>query len=492
MQQVGVEGRGLKTTRRPITVAALLLAMAMAAMEATVVATVMPTVIADLGGVTLYGWVGSTYLLASTVSVPLYGKLSDVHGRRPVLLLGIVLFLLGSIASGLSGSIIALIVARAVQGLGAGAMQPVAMTVIGDLYGIEERGKIQGAFGAVWAVSGVAGPLLGGAIVHALSWHWVFWVNVPFGIAAVFMLLSGLHEAPRQGPRPPIDWAGAGLVTCGSLALLLGASNQGGLPMIAAGLAAFAWLVRVERRAADPVLPLDLVTRRPIAVASVSTALLGAAMMGTLIYVPLYVQGVLGRTPSEAGSVLSPMLVGWPVSSAIASRLIVRTGFRAPVWLGSALTLLALVLLAWLTRGHPSTLALSSAMFCMGLGMGLTTSVLIIALQASVGWQQRGVVTATNMFARSIGGAVGVGALGAFLAARLSARLDPERVSELLAPGRHAAQVHDVGVVHALDASLVPLFEVLAVVALLNVLVVALYPRKMTEVPRDSLPAPAR
>src|ERR671935_27816 len=301
-------------TNRPLTVVSLLLSLSMAAMEMTVVSTAMPTVVGDLGGIHVYSWVFTAYLLTSTVTVPLYGKLADLYGRKPVLLFGIGIFLVGSMASGLSRGIGALIAFRAVQGLGAGAMQPTTLTIVGDIYNLEERSRMQGVFGAVWGVAGLVGPLLGGIIVKPLSWRWVFFINVPAGIAAAALLMIALHEdvAHRQHS---LDWAGAALLTVGLSALLFGA--QGGSAS-AVGLAA----------------------------------------------------------------------------AAVAVALLLRPGASLHV---------------------PQAM---SALF--GVGLGFANTALLIAVQTSVEWRQRGVATASTMFARTIGGTLAVGVLGALLASALS------------------------------------------------------------------------
>ncbi len=469
----------MSPTRRRLTVTALLLSMFMAAMEATVVGTAMPTVIADLGGIALYGWVGSAYLLASTVSVPVYGKLADLYGRKPLMLFGIALFLLGSLASGAAGAIVPLIAARAVQGLGAGAMQPIAVTVVGDLFTVEERGRVQGLFGAVWGIAGVAGPLLGGAIVQALSWRWVFWVNVPFGLASAGLLALSFREAQRPARTLPLDWPGAALLTLASLALLLGAAGEHpalSAPLALALLAGVAWR---GRTAPDPVLPLALVVRRPIAVAALSSLLLGATMMGVLMFVPLYVQGVLGGSPAEAGATAAPMLVGWPIAATLTSRALVRVGFRAPVWLGSGLCAIALTAFAVLLAPDAHVGSLQVVMFVYGLGMGFVNTTLLIAVQASVGWEQRGVATATTMFSRSIGGALGVGAFGSLLAARLGALLPADAVRGLLDPTRRGAVAGGAQMPAALAEGLAPIFWGTAALSLLNLGVVLLYPARL-------------
>jgi EmrB/QacA subfamily drug resistance transporter len=463
-------------TRRPLTTAALLLAMAMAAMEATVVGTVMPTIVAKLGGVERYGWVGAAYLLASTVSVPLYGKLADLYGRKPMLLAGLALFLAGSAACALAGSMTALVAARLVQGLGAGGVQPIASTVVGDLYGIEERGRVQGLFGAVWGVAGIGGPLLGGFLVGAVSWRAVFWINVPVGVAAMAILVVALHE--RRGAREVrIDWAGAGLLTTSAVLLLVAAEGAWGAALgCVAALAAF---VAVERRAADPVLSPSLVARRPIAVGSMATAILGATMTGTILYVPLFAQGVLGATATQAGTTIAPMLLGWPIASTITGRLLVRIGFRAPVWLGSAIIACALTATAAALGSGTSMTAIRVLMFAYGVGMGLASTSLLVSVQSSVGWEERGVVTATSMFARTMGGALGAGALGAMLARSLGEELSPEAVSALLDPAQRAHLAADPRVMLALSSAMAPLFRVIAAGGVLNLLVVAFWPRQL-------------
>jgi EmrB/QacA subfamily drug resistance transporter len=452
--------------------------MFMSAMEATVVGTAMPTIIADLGGIDVYGWVGACYLLAATVSVPVYGKIADLFGRKNILQFGTALFLVGSVASGFANNIWILIIARTIQGLGAGAMGPIVMTVIGDIFTLEERGKIQGVFGAVWAIAGIAGPLLGGTIVHDWSWPWVFWINVPFGIASMWILARAFREPPAQREKHPLDWAGALVLVLGSLALLLGASRE--YPWITLPLSAlfYAAFVVIELRAKDPVLPLPLLRGRLMFVANVAQALLGATMMGTLLYTPLYAQGVLGFSPTDAGATIAPMLVGWPLASAITTRLLVKIGFRSPVWLGSAIIAVSLGWFAYAISGRPSLFELQAAMFVYGFGMGLTNIALIISVQSVVEWGQRGVATAAALFARQMGGALGAGGLGAMLAAGLATRMAPEKVTELLHPHEGAAAAAArPEIAEALAAAMTPLFWICFVLGMINAFAVIFYPR---------------
>lgn len=449
----------------------------MSAMEATVIGTAMPTVVGDLGGLLLYGWVGSSYLLASTVSVPLYGKLADLYGRRPVLVFGIVLFLIGSIWSGFASSIEILIVARILQGLGAGAIQPVTFTILGDLFALEERGRVQAFFGAVWAMAGAFGPIVGGVIVDTLSWHWVFWINVPFGIAAVIVLFAAYHER-RVVRRVQLDWLGALLLTTGSVALLIAAQRT--MPAIFLPLAIVLTVafVFVERRAAEPVVPLEMVRERAVAIASGSAVLLGAAMSTAVTFLPLAIQGVMGRSPTDAGSALAPMLLAWPVASAVTSRTITRIGFRAPVLLGSAVTALSLGTLAWATESASSDASLwpiRIAMAGLGFGMGFAMTALLLAVQTSVEADRRGVATALQLFSRSIGGALGVGALGAIFSAIVGESMSEETVASLLDP--HGGVAVDPAIAASLAAGLSPLFRILAALGAANLVLVIFYPR---------------
>jgi len=480
-----------RTTHRGIVVAALLLAIVMSAMEATVVGTAMPTVIAELGGLLLYGWVGSTYLLASTVSVPLYGKLADLYGRRPVMLFGIVLFLVGSVASGFASSIEILIAARTLQGLGAGAIQPVTFTILGDLFALEERGRVQAFFGAVWAMAGAFGPILGGILVDQLSWRWVFWINVPFGLASALVLLRAYHETrARRAVR--LDWLGALLLTSGSIALLVAAQRTWPWFFLPAAIVLLAAFVRVERTASEPVVPLDMVSDRAVLVASLSAVTLGAAMSVAVTFLPLEVQGVMGGSPTEAGSVLAPLLLGWPVASAITSRTVTRVGFRPPVIAGSVFVAASLVALAWASEGaarSASLWPLRGAMGGLGFGMGLTVTSLLLAVQTSVEADRRGVATALQLFARSIGGALGVGAAGALFSAIVGAALSEETVASLLDPHARGGAVSDAGVVASLAAGLTPLFRTLAILGIANLVMVAFYPReRRTMAPGASAP----
>jgi EmrB/QacA subfamily drug resistance transporter len=427
----------VRPTNRPLTVVALLLGLFLAAMEMTVVSTAMPTVVGELGGLPLYAWAFAAYMLTATVTVPIHGKLADLKGRKPVMLAGLALFLGGSAACGFAGSMEGLIAARAVQGLGAGAIQPVTLTIVGDLFDVETRGRMQGLFGAVWGLAGLVGPLLGGALVHYLSWRWVFWVNLPFGLGCGAILAVAYHERAERHEHT-LDVAGALLLAAAVVATLVAVRSRDAglvaLPVAVLALLLFLWQ---ERRAPEPLLPLDLFRGRLIAVASLSGALVGAAMIGTVTFVPLWVQSVLGLTPTGAGAAIAPMAVGWPIASAVSGRLIPRFGCRALVRTGLAVTALAGLAVPLLFQPGTPLLVAQLLTFWYGVGLGIANTPLIIAVQSSVAWNRRGVATASTMFFRTIGGTLSVGVLGGLLAHALeSSGASREVVEKLLGPER--------------------------------------------------------
>jgi EmrB/QacA subfamily drug resistance transporter len=484
----------MPATSRPLTVVALLLGLFLAAMEMTVVSTAMPTVVGELGGLNLYAWAFAAYMLASTVTVPIHGKLADLHGRKPVLLAGTALFLLGSAGCGTAGSMGALVAWRAVQGLGAGAVQPVTLTIVGDLFDVRERARIQGVFGAVWGVAGLAGPVLGGWIVHALGWRWIFWVNLPFGIASALVLAFAYHERPERHAHV-LDVRGALLLSVGVVALLLAARSPAAfaaaLPIAAVALVLF---VRAERRAPEPLLPLDLFRQPVIAVSSATGALLGAAMLALVTFVPLWVQSVLGGSPTAAGGAIAPMAIGWPIASAIAGRLLPRLGYRRLLLGGLVTTALAGAVLALLLRpGVPMPLV-QALTFTYGVGLGLANTPLIFAVQTAVPWTRRGVATASTMFFRTIGGTLAIGVLGGVLAHALArAGAAPGVAEKLLGPERASLATADLaGVTSALEGAMRVVFWSIAGMAAVAVAVATRFPRIAVELGRAPSAAQAR
>ncbi len=468
----------MKRTHRPLTVVALLLGMFLAAMEMTVVSTAMPTAVGDLGGIDLYAWAFAAYMLTTTVTVPVHGKLADLYGRKPVLLAGLAVFLAGSLACGLAGTMGALIAFRAVQGVGAGAIQPIALTIVGDLFDVQERARWQGVFGAVWGIAGLVGPLLGGALVHYLSWRWVFWVNLPLGLGCAGVLSLAYHERVERHAHD-LDLAGAALLGATVLLALLGSRSAAwaavSLPLSAAGLALF---LRVERRASEPLLPLDLFATRVMAVSSAASALMGAAMIAMVTYVPLHVQSVLGASPTAAGSAIAPMAIGWPIASTLSGRVLRRTGFRPLVRGGLLLTAAAAAGIALLLRPGASLGLARALTFAYGVGLGLANTPLIIAVQTSVPWNRRGVATASTMFFRTIGGTLAVGFLGGVLAAVLGRAGAPAgAVERMLGPERALVDPALLRRVSgALQAGMTSIFWAVFVIAVLAFAVSLLFP----------------
>lgn len=406
------------TTHRALVFTALLLAMFMSAIEVTIVATAMPSISAELGGFELYSWVFSSYLLVQAVTIPIFGKLSDLVGRKPVFIFGVVVFLLGSVACGFASTMAMLIAFRFLQGLGAGAVQPVITTLAADLYPLEERGRVQGYISGLWGASSILGPLAGGLIVHSIGWPWIFWINLPFGIAAIALIVIYLHEGVEREARR-IDYAGGALLLAGVGSLMLGltqASTWGPravLPLFAVFVAALALFIRQERRAPDPLMDMALWGNRLIRYANVTTLTSGIMMIGLITFLPTYVQGVLGGSALLAGFALSSMTLGWPLSAFYAGHHIIDIGVPRLVRAGGVCLLAGSLVIA--TLAHRGAVPAGIGSFIIGIGMGLVNSTSLVAIQSSVPWNQRGVATASNMLMRILGNALGAALFGGVL-----------------------------------------------------------------------------
>jgi EmrB/QacA subfamily drug resistance transporter len=431
----------LSQRRRWFVTAGVLLGMFLAALEATVVGTAMPTVIASLGGLDRYSWVFSAYLLAATVTVPVWGRLSDLYGRRTLYLIGVALFLIGSALSGASMSITQLIVFRGIQGLGAGALIPLSLTINGDIYTLKERARMQGLFSGVWGLASILGPLAGGFIADHFTWRWVFYINIPFGLAAAVVVGIALVE-PRREEKPVIDYAGAAWLTLSVTLLLFALVETGDLAFLAtplmlavvAGVVVFGYLfVRAEQRAVDPIVPFSLFRNRVVAVGSVTGFMIGASMFGALSFIPLFVQGAMGGTATEAGLLLTPFLLGWVVMAVVGGRLMLNIGYRPTVLAGLTVQVISFAFLSMFNSSTPRWELLAD-MALMGAGMGLVMFSLLITMQNSVGRSQLGIATSLNQFSRSIGQTVGVAVMGTVMTISLSAHLaDIQRTSGLRA-----------------------------------------------------------
>jgi EmrB/QacA subfamily drug resistance transporter len=421
--------------RRAIT-AGLLLGMSLGALEATVVSTAMPTVIATLGGLAHYSWVFSAYLLTSTASVPIWGRLSDLYGRRRMYLTGTAIFLVGSMLSGAATSMPMLIGARAIQGLGTGAIIPLSMTIIGELYTLAERARTQALFSGVWGVASVAGPLVGGYITDSLSWRWVFYLNLPFGLMCMTVILLAYPPIRRVG-NVRVDWLGATLLFAGISALLLALGGDVGPAawwFAAAAAALLAGFIGAERRAADPILPIDLLRSPLIARTLTVVFLVGMALFGAIAFIPLFVQAVLGATATQAGQVLTPLFLGWVVMSIASARLTIKLGYRRLAVTGSLLMTAGFVGLSLVTADSARTAVLTAGLF-IGSGMGLSMLSLLLAVQHGVTRSHLGLATSLNQFSRSVGAAVGVAAMGALMTRQLAGISIPGGVESLAATG---------------------------------------------------------
>ncbi|GAA2197442.1 MFS transporter [Sinomonas flava] len=410
---------GLRSERGPI-LAALMLTTGLVAIDATIVATAVPSIVADVGGFSSFPWLFSAYMLAQAVSVPVYAKLADTLGRKPVVLAGIGLFLVGSVLCGIAGSMTALIAFRVIQGLGAGAVQPMSITIAGDIYTVAERAKVQGYLASVWAVSSVVGPTLGGVFAQLGIWRGIFLVNIPLCVLAGWMLARTFHESvPRT--RHKIDYLGSALLTVSMTLLILGALEGGqawawdsppSIGAFAAGGLLFAAFLAAERQAVEPVLPLWVVSRRLLLTTTLVSFGVGAIILGLTSYVPTFLEGALSASPVVAGLALAALTIGWPISASQSGRLYLRIGFRWTAVIGVVTAVAGTAVLAT-TALTPNVFLVAASCFVTGLGMGLVASPTLIAAQASVDWNERGVVTGTNLFARSIGSALGVAVFGA-------------------------------------------------------------------------------
>jgi EmrB/QacA subfamily drug resistance transporter len=487
-----------------------MLTTGLVALDSTIIATAVPSIVTDLGGFAQYPWLFSVYLLTQAVTVPLYGKFADILGRRPVMYFGIAVFLFGSVLCGFAWSMLSLIVFRAVQGVGAGAVLPISITIIGDLYSVEERAKVQGYTASVWGAASVLGPALGGVFSQYLTWRWIFFVNVPIGALAVWMLATNLHENVTRR-RHKIDYLGCGLLTAGCTLVILGLLEGGvawswtstaGLGVFAGGVVTLVAFVFAELRAPEPILPLWVFRHRILVGGNLASLAVGAALIGLSSYVPSFAQGVLGTGALVAGFVLAAMSIGWPLSSALSGRSYMRIGFRDTALIGGAVVIAGMVLCTLLPeRTH--LIELAGNCFVVGAGLGMVSTPVLVAVQSVVGWDRRGVVTGTNMFFRSMGSAIGADVFGA-IANTLLTRRFAHPPADLLgrlprtadatglvlggrlksAPHVEAAYIRD-----SLYAATHRVFIALVVVALVGILVVALIPRRATELAAGATPA---
>jgi EmrB/QacA subfamily drug resistance transporter len=477
----------------------LVLAVLLAALDSTIVATALPTIVSELGGLQQLSWVVTAYLLAQTIVTPLYGKLGDLYGRKKVLQTGIVIFLIGSALCGMSRSLMQLIAFRALQGLGGGGLIVTAQATVGDIIPPRDRGRYQGIFGAVFSVSSIVGPLVGGYFTTHLSWRWIFYVNLPVGILALVVIAAAMPGQSRR-VKHAIDYVGAGLLAVVLSAITLLCDLGGtrfpwsspmtvGVSLVAViALALFVW---AERRAAEPILPLRLFRNRAFAAAVTVGLIVGFSLFGSVTYVPVFLQVVKGASPTASGLQMLPMMMGTLVTSIVSGQVISRTGrYKAFPVVGTAITSVGLFLLSRMT-GASSTLVLSLTLLLIGLGLGMVMQVLVMAVQNSVEYEDLGVGTSGAILFRFVGGSLGTAVLGAILSARLTnelthlprglaadtfsgelgARMGPATLAALPAAAREA---YATAFTRSLDAT----FLVASSVAVLGFLLVWLVPER--------------
>lgn len=493
---------------------AIFLQVFLSALDTTIVGTAMPTVVAALGGINLYSWVFSAYMLTSTVATPIAGKLSDQLSRKRLYLTGIAGFVISSWLCGLSQNMIMLIVFRAIQGMAGGTMFAVSIGLVAVLYPPEKRGRMQGMLASVWAITSMFGPLLGGFVVEHVSWRWAFYLNLPLGLVAWLFVKKYLHEytgqvaigkwqmasgagqpektavplAPRNLQRVQIDYRGAIVLIGCVVSFLLGITDDihtvfaWRMALLAASLVLLIAFIQIERHVAEPILPLALLRRREIAAANLCTFITAIGMFGMIIFAPLFVQGVLFGTPSQAGMILIPISIGWALGSLMSGHTVNRFGYRLLAVTGASLVTIGLFLQTWLDAGS-SLLQLAGVCWGVGLGMGLVTTAITVSVQNTVEISQVGVVTSSTVFSRTLGASVGVSVMGAILSQRLGNLLNGVfpgmangalgEVRLLLLPDARAKMSPESLKIlqHALEVSLHDIFLFAASVTLLAVFI---------------------
>ncbi len=463
----------------------VMLSLFLASMESTVVATAMPTIVGQLGGLEHYSWVFSAFMLTSTTFVPLYGKLSDIYGRRRIYVIAMALFLLGSVMCGLANNMTQLILGRALQGLGAGGIQPLAFILIGEMFNLRQRAKMQGLFSGVWGFSSIVGPLLGGYIVDKFTWHWIFYINILPGLLAAALVAFAWQEQAQSHERPKVDYLGAALLTSSIVSLLLGLMDFGSIgswSLISLAVVLFAALVWVESRSADPILPLPLFRDRLFLTAITHGIFTGWALFGSISYIPLFVQSVLGTSATQAGITITPMLLGWVTASIIGMRLIMTVGHRKLGLVGTAVFVTGAFLMMWIGAGS-SQIVMMFYVAMMGIGMGLSVPSFLVAVQTTMERRNLGTATSMLQFSRLIGGTLGVSVMGAALSIRLASNLsasglDPSLVAQILDPLPGVEVIVDAGVRLAMANAIHLVFVIAFVSAALGLVAVFFTPHQ--------------
>jgi EmrB/QacA subfamily drug resistance transporter len=464
-------------SRNMIFVAACL-AVFMVSVEGTIVATAIPTIVADLGGLRLFSWVFGIYFLTQAVTIPIYGRLADLYGRKPLMIAGVGLFLIGSILSGFAHSMLMLIIYRGLQGIGAGGVMPLALTIVGDIYGGKDRAKVQGYLSSVWGISAVCGPLLGAFLIAHAGWPTIFWLNVPFGILCIAVILRYFHETVEPHAQS-IDYLGSFLLATGVGSLMFVLVMLGTIPVALASALSIvaailiAALIVHELRTEHPMMPLRLFRIRVIGVANAGNFAIGAQAIGITAFLPVYVQGSMGLSAILAGSCLGLMSLNWTIGSLIAARMLGNTTFRATALAGGALLILGSAIL--MALGPTGIWGALAGATLLGLGFGYVNLVFTVTTQSAVGWQQRGAITASNQFMRMLGSAIGTAAFGAVFNLGLYTRLSDagEVVTHMMDPIKRSA-LSPADVERYASAMAASLHNIFVIIGALGVVVVFL------------------
>jgi len=431
----------MEKNKRNITIA-LLIATFLSAIEVTIVSTAMPVIVGKLGGIELISWIFAVYLLTSAITTPIFGKLSDLYGRKVIFMVGVLLFLLGSTLCGFSQNMTQLIWFRAIQGFGAGALMPVTFTIVGDIFTFEQRAKVQGLISSVWGIAGIFGPLAGGFFVDYLSWHWIFFINIPFGLLSMLMIGLYLKENIEK-KQHQIDYSGAITFMIGMTALLYALLSGGNeyawnsttiYTLFAIAILFLIFFIRIQLKHPEPLVPLKLFKIRDLAVSNLVSFLTSGILIGLTAYLPLWIQGVLSLGATSSGLAMTPMSIGWPIGAVLSGRLIVRIGGRTTSLAGLVLICLGTTVLSMISTTTPN-IVLIALMFVVGLGFGLAMTVFTVVVQSSVDWNLRGAATSSNTFLRILGQTLGIAILGTILNQHIAGfssngQVPPERLAE--------------------------------------------------------------
>jgi EmrB/QacA subfamily drug resistance transporter len=417
----------LSKSRRIFVTTGLMIGMFLGALEATAVSTAMPTVVSSLGGLNIYSWVFSAYVLTSTISLPLWGRLSDLYGRKRFYIIGILIFLIGSALSGQSKSMNALILFRALQGFGGGALLTLGMIIVGEMFSLKERARVQGLFGGVWGLSSIVGPILGGVITDQFSWRWVFYLNIPFGIIAVLVIWFALKENTVTDKKVFLDIKGATVLTALVSLFLIGLTQIGKedslhslvVTLMLVSCIPLLWLfIKTQKLAKDPILPLELFSNPFFKTSVITGFLVGMAMFGSISFIPLFIQGVIGTNATQAGTILTPLLLSWVFFSSISGKLMLRFGYRQLIIIGTALLSVGFFLLSNMSKDTSNSVTIV-VLLILGAGMGLIFIPLLLAVQNSVPRSRLGIATSATQFFRSLGATIGVSVMGVVLSATM-------------------------------------------------------------------------